>query len=283
MAIVRPGNRDEVQERRPDREPVSHPDLSDQHGQELGLRLARAGDGRRAARSRPPEPHRRLRRGAGVRHDRARRDAAPALRVSPGARVAGCGWTRPARARTAASSATRWSAGSATRRWATTARNVCGFEVVLPTGECIETGFAGSLGAGRSRCSRWGVGPSLDGLFSQSNLGIVTRMTRVADARAGALRGVLLHLPRRGRPRARIVDALRPLRLNGTLRSVMHIGNDYKVLTASGPVAAGWPTSARAARSRAMARLRQELGIGDWNGSGGLYGTRPRSGKRGDS
>ena len=31
-----------------------------------------------------------------------------------------------------------------------------------------------------------------------------------------------------------IVDALRPLRLNGTLRSVMHIGNDYKVLTASG-------------------------------------------------
>ena len=32
---------------------------------------------------------------------------------------------------------------------------------------------------------------------------------------------------------APILDALRPLRLNGTLRSVMHIGNDYKVLAAT--------------------------------------------------
>jgi 4-cresol dehydrogenase (hydroxylating) flavoprotein subunit len=71
-----------------------------------------------------------------------------------------------------------------------------------------------------------------------------------------------------------IVDALRPLRMNGTLRSTIHIGNDYKVLAATGR----FPTDDVEGRGlidrAAMERLRRKLGIGCWNGSGGLYGTR---------
>ena len=50
-------------------------------------------------------------------------------------------------------------------------------EVVLPEGEVIETGFGRYPGAHASPVYRWGVGPILDGLFSQSNFGVVTRMT----------------------------------------------------------------------------------------------------------
>ncbi len=57
------------------------------------------------------------------------------------------------------------------------AGNACALEVVLPTGECIQTGFAAFPGTQAGALGRWGVGPSLDGLFSQSNLGIVTRMS----------------------------------------------------------------------------------------------------------
>jgi len=53
----------------------------------------------------------------------------------------------------------------------------CGFEVVLPTGECIQTGFGSLPDAKAAQVYKWGVGPVLDGLFTQSNLGIVTRMT----------------------------------------------------------------------------------------------------------
>src|ERR1039458_5899909 len=53
----------------------------------------------------------------------------------------------------------------------------CGLEVVLPTGKVVETGFARFPGAHAAPAYRWGVGPALDGLFSQSNFGIVTRMT----------------------------------------------------------------------------------------------------------
>ena len=38
-------------------------------------------------------------------------------------------------------------------------------------------GSASSTAHETAPVSRWGVGPSLDGLFSQSNFGIVTRMT----------------------------------------------------------------------------------------------------------
>ncbi len=55
--------------------------------------------------------------------------------------------------------------------------HACALEVVLPNGDCIHTGFDRFRESKVGRISRWGVGPSLDGLFSQSNLGIVTRMT----------------------------------------------------------------------------------------------------------
>ncbi|NEQ87395.1 MAG: FAD-binding oxidoreductase, partial [Moorea sp. SIO2I5] len=55
--------------------------------------------------------------------------------------------------------------------------NSCALEVVLPTGEFIQTGFRHFAQAKTASIYKWGVGPYLDGLFSQSNLGIVTQMT----------------------------------------------------------------------------------------------------------
>ena len=151
--------------------------------------------------------------------------------------------------------------------------NACAFEVVLPTGECVQTGFSRFPGARAGALGRWGVGPSLDGLFSQSNLGIVTRMSVWLMPKPECFQAFFF-LSNDERGLGPIIDALRPLRLNGTLRSILHIGNDYKVLTGTGQFpwadAHGRPMLDRAA----MATLRRKLTIGTWNGSGGLYGTR---------
>jgi 4-cresol dehydrogenase (hydroxylating) flavoprotein subunit len=151
--------------------------------------------------------------------------------------------------------------------------NSCAFEVVLPTGEALQTGFGRFPGAKAGSLGRWGLGPSLDGLFSQSNLGIVTRMSVWLMPQPEAFEAFFF-LVRDAGGLGAIVDALRPLRLNGTLRSTMHIGNDYKVLTGTGQFP--WDeTGGRAPLDpAAMQRLRKKLGIGAWNGSGGLYGTR---------
>jgi 4-cresol dehydrogenase (hydroxylating) flavoprotein subunit len=153
------------------------------------------------------------------------------------------------------------------------AANVCALEVVLPDGEVLETGMARFKGSQSAEVYRWGLGPALDGLFTQSNLGIVTRMTvwlmpapeyfqafffRCDDA--GGLPG--------------IVDSLRPLRMNGTLRSAIHIANDYKVI--AGIRQYPWLEAGNRTPllPETMQLLRTQMKFGAWNGSGGLYGTR---------
>jgi FAD/FMN-containing dehydrogenase len=53
---------------------------------------------------------------------------------------------------------------------------VCGLEVVLPNGELLRTGMGALPGTETWHQFKYGYGPYVDGLFSQSNLGIVTRM-----------------------------------------------------------------------------------------------------------
>jgi len=57
------------------------------------------------------------------------------------------------------------------------AEHVCSLEVVLGSGEIVKTGFSRFPNSNVSHIHRLGVGPSLDGLFTQSSLGIVTKAT----------------------------------------------------------------------------------------------------------
>ena len=106
---------------------------------------------------------------------------------------------------------------------------VCGFEVVLPSGALVETGFCRFPGAQASAVYRWGSGPTLEGLFSQSNLGIVTRMTLWLMPAPEHFEAFFFQCDRADQI-APLIEALRPLRMQGILRSTVHIANDYKVL-----------------------------------------------------
>lgn len=57
------------------------------------------------------------------------------------------------------------------------AAHCAALEVVLPNGEQVRTGFAGCGTSAVARVAKDGTGASLDGLFFQSSLGIVTAMT----------------------------------------------------------------------------------------------------------
>ncbi len=151
--------------------------------------------------------------------------------------------------------------------------NSCGFEVVLPTGDCIETGFASLPGAQASPVYRWGVGPVLDGLFTQSNFGIVTRMT-VWLMPAPEYTQAFFFQCASEQDLPHVIDALRPLRLNGTLRSSVHIGNDYKVLNGLGQYPWEKTLGAVPLTREIIQEIRTDMKLGRWNGSGGLYGTK---------
>jgi len=52
----------------------------------------------------------------------------------------------------------------------------CGMEVVLPNGEIMRTGMGALPGSDTWAEYRYGFGPHVDGLFSQGNFGVVTKM-----------------------------------------------------------------------------------------------------------
>lgn len=148
--------------------------------------------------------------------------------------------------------------------------NSCGLEVILPDGQILRTGFAGLPGAKAAEVYRWGAGPSCDGLFSQSNFGIVTRMTIWLMPAPEYFQAYFFQSAHED-SLAQFVEALRPLRMNGTLRSTVHIANDYKVLNGIQQFPAG---ETEPLTREAMSTYRKKLRFGRWNGSGALYGTR---------
>lgn len=52
----------------------------------------------------------------------------------------------------------------------------CGMEVVLASGDLVRTGMGALPGSETWQQFRWGYGPWVDGLFAQSNFGVVTKM-----------------------------------------------------------------------------------------------------------
>jgi FAD/FMN-containing dehydrogenase len=109
-------------------------------------------------------------------------------------------------------------------------QHVAGMQVVLASGEVLETGFGHYPNARVTHLFPYGVGPFLDGIFTQSNFGIVTRIGIWLMPKSECLNHFMCTVPKH-EDIAAVVDALRPLRLNGTLRSVLHIGNDLRVIS----------------------------------------------------
>jgi 4-cresol dehydrogenase (hydroxylating) len=73
----------------------------------------------------------------------------------------------------------------------------CGMEVVLPNGEIMRTGMGALPGAKTWGEYHYGVGPYVDGLFSQSNFGVVTKMGFHMFPQPEAYRSGTVFVPRR--------------------------------------------------------------------------------------
>ena len=54
--------------------------------------------------------------------------------------------------------------------------SICGMEIVLADGNILRTGFGHFDNAKATRVFKYGTGPFIDGLFTQSNFGIVTKI-----------------------------------------------------------------------------------------------------------
>lgn len=151
-----------------------------------------------------------------------------------------------------------------------------GLEVVTGTGEVVHTGFR-RLGeaAPLAHTHPHGLGPVLDGLFSQSNLGIVTSACLRLHPRRPRNVAVSLALRRTDRLGA-LVTVLARLKREGLLTSVMHIGNRARTrATLSFRIREYLEAACGLPAERAAAEAEGALGLvapGEWAGIAAVAG-----------
>ncbi len=111
----------------------------------------------------------------------------------------------------------------------------CGLEIVLGNGDVLRTGD-GSLDS-KDRVnwhtSKYSFGPILDGLFAQSNYGIVTRMGLWLMPRPPAVRSFHFAFPDDDDLEA-IVELCRPLKLSNFVPTLFRVANDLYLCGSEG-------------------------------------------------
>ena len=150
---------------------------------------------------------------------------------------------------------------------------LCGLEVVLADGSKLRTG-----GGEAGRCPswnthKWGIGPYLEGLFTQSSFGVVTRAGVWLLRRPEAFASFTFDLAREA-DLPRMIDIIRELTLRGVLASGTHVVNDIVALA----VVTQYPRDMVGKFSRlpdaTVRELRERFTIPEWAFGGGIMGTR---------
>jgi 4-cresol dehydrogenase (hydroxylating) flavoprotein subunit len=151
----------------------------------------------------------------------------------------------------------------------------CGMEVVLPDGRLLRTGSGALPGSRTWHIFKWGYGPYLDGLFTASNYGIVTRLGIWLMPEPPAYQPILMTCDHEDDVVA-IMDFLRPLKVTHLLPSAVVVAHALLALAAEAEYP--WDLTGGGTRPvpedwiREQAR-RRTLGI--WNIAGCLYGAPP--------
>jgi 4-cresol dehydrogenase (hydroxylating) flavoprotein subunit len=146
----------------------------------------------------------------------------------------------------------------------------CDLEVVLADGGIVRTGLGRYDNARAATLARWGTGPSLDGLFFQSNLGIVTRMTVYLPRKPGHFGAFRMALRDEG-SFGDMIDRLQEMRSSRLLESNVTITSDIRAFATYGQYP--WDrTGGVTPLPEALRRdMRHEQGIGAWNVTAGLF------------
>ncbi|HUN76508.1 MAG TPA: FAD-binding oxidoreductase [Steroidobacteraceae bacterium] len=147
---------------------------------------------------------------------------------------------------------------------------VCGLEVVLPTGELVRTGMGAMSGSPNWQLYRNGFGPGWDQMFAQSNFGVVTKLGLWLMPQPEALLGLDLEFDRPD-DLGWAIDTIMPLRRAGIIRQSPSMGNwlrSASVMTTRDQ----WTHDRGALDETVITAIRRRFDIGWWSVQIRFYG-----------
>lgn len=147
-----------------------------------------------------------------------------------------------------------------------------GMEVVLADGEVLRTGMGAMPNSNTWQVFKWGYGPTLDGIFTQSNYGVVTKMGMWLMPAPPDFRPFLIQYPEDA-DITKIVEALRPLRIAMVIPNAVVIAYTLWEAPCAKVRRADYHDGPGAIPDEAVRRIRKDHNLGAWNVYAALYGT----------
>ncbi|BFM14849.1 FAD-linked oxidase C-terminal domain-containing protein [Maricurvus nonylphenolicus] len=143
----------------------------------------------------------------------------------------------------------------------------CGMEVMLADGNLVRTGMGSLPGNNTWQLYKFGFGPYVDGLFTQSDLGIVTKIGLWLMPAPAAYQPFMVSLPRL-EDLSMAVELMRPLKIN------MVVGNTV-IISSPAMDAAPYQRRSDYIENGAVdeGALKGSLNLGQWNLYGAFYGS----------
>ncbi|MCC3268759.1 FAD-binding oxidoreductase [Arthrobacter gengyunqii] len=151
-------------------------------------------------------------------------------------------------------------------------KSLCGMEVVLPDGELLRTGMWAMEGTDLGPLFQGGFGPTLDGLFTQSNLGVATKVGLWLMPWPDVyINGDVVVEREEDMPK--LVDILTQLRREDIIQNNALCGNVVRAATMNGP-RSRWYTGEGSIPDERLEEMRHEMGVGQWNAKFAIYGDK---------
>lgn len=149
----------------------------------------------------------------------------------------------------------------------------CGMELVLSDGTLVHTGMGGLPNQKAWHVNKAGAGPSVDGIFTQSNFAVVTKIGIWLMPEPPGYMPFLVTLPREEDLEA-LIDIVRPLKVNMLIpnaATAVHISWEAAVTAPR----AKFYTGPGAVPASVMKKIADDLDLGVWNFHAALYGPEP--------
>ncbi|MDX9731716.1 MAG: FAD-binding oxidoreductase [Bdellovibrionales bacterium] len=150
---------------------------------------------------------------------------------------------------------------------------VMSLRAVLPNGKLYTSMFQEHLPPGVQQSFKWGVGPYLDGLFSQGGFGIVTEMTLSLAPKPEAFEAFFFSLRSASDITAAVEIVRSILKEYGALVGGINLMNDLRVLSMVASTSETEIPRSRALTMDELNALKDKQGVAPWTGMGTLYGT----------
>jgi len=148
----------------------------------------------------------------------------------------------------------------------------CGMEVVLANGDLLRTGMGGVKGDKAWQVFKWGYGPTLDGMFTQSNYGICTKMGFWLMPKPPVFKPFEIKFDNEADINE-IVEMLRPLRIANIIPNAVVIAGTLWEAATCGVRRADYITEPGATPDSVLAQIRKDRHLGAWNVYCALYGS----------